>query len=854
MASAGTLAAVRTSASLRERLSTAEASAIAPALAVGTVVFLTARSYGGYYVTSWAPFGLLVVGAAGLLLMLGWRPGRGVIAAAVPLVGLATVSAASPAWGGVPNEAWQAMDRSLLAAAAMLVGALLTRENKRGSAVFAGVLAGLVALAVEVLTRIVLDSGVDAWFAGRALEGPAGYKNAQAGVAIVGVCVSLWAVGSTAWLVRIIGGAASALFVGVLLLTQSRGGLIAFGIAVIVQLAAARKPNLVLFVFPLVAAAGVLGFALRRVDAALVEGAHADRLSALRFYVGWTSVAAVVLALVAGASVLAPRRMQWLLVVSCVLITAAGLVGIAAARPDAYGRAAGVLAQLGSDNAPNSNAGETRFASLSLNGRRDAWRVAREVVAQHPVIGTGQGRFAAEWAARRHLQLDILQPHSLELELLSELGVVGFACFVAFVVITVVFLLRATRRRTAAAALGALAGVVAQASADWTWSFVAVVASLFLLVGGALGGRARYSPPVLVRVAFGVATLTAMVSLAAPYLAARSVEEAQSLSSSDPARAYRRAQAAHRLNPWDPAPLELKASLAVVSGDLRLATDSYAAAARLSRQPWLDDYRGAQALAAAGNDAAARAICRRAVAANPLDQRLSGGACFSGVAGNAWPVTETSPDGPLRTSALFDRYLVDDGCSGCALTVMRGFLEATIEGSPDHLDTAYAVRNLQRRPALSRRTILRDRVRVVTTKRLSGNLPIVQVRDVHNRLIYEIYLAAQTETVRLWSPEGGLDRRSLNEDSGVVVRSGDTRWTRVDVAARADVSVVVRVNGKERIRREDLGGASTGAPRYLRAGIIAYGGDRLDRVTVRQADISVVTGMRAESRRAEARS
>jgi O-antigen ligase len=821
---------------------------------VGAAIFLTARSFGGYYVTSWAPFGLFIVGAVGLLLMLGWRPGGGVIAAAIPLVGLATVSAASPAWGGVPNEAWQAMDRSLLAAAALLAGGLLTRENKRGSAVFAGVLAGLVAHALEVLTRIVLDSGVDAWFAGRALEGPAGYKNAQAGLAIVGVCVSLWAVGSTAWLGRVIGGAASALFVGLLLLTQSRGGLIALGIAVIVQLAAARKLTLILFVFPLVAAAGLLGFALSRVDAALVEGAHADRLSAFRFYVGWTSVAAAVLALVAGASVLAHRRMQLLLVFSCVLIAAAGLVGIAAVRQDAYGRAAGVLTQLGSDDAPDSSAGETRFASLSLNGRRDAWRVAREVVAQHPLIGTGQGTFAAEWAARRHVQLDILQPHSLELELLSELGILGFACLVAFVVIAVVLLLRATPRRTAAAALGALVGVVAQASADWTWSFVAVVASVLLLVGGALGGRARYSPPVLVRIAFGVATLAAMISLAPPYLAARSVEEAQSLSSSDPARAYRRAQAAHRLNPWDPAALELEASLAVASGELRLATDSYAAAARLSRQPWLDDYRRAQTLAALGDDAAARAVCRRAVAANPLDQRLSAGACFSGVAGNAWPVTETSPDGPVHTSAVFDRYLVDDACSGCALTVMGGFLQATIEGSPDHLDTAYAVRDLRRRPDWSGRTILRDRVRVVTTSPLSGNLPIVQVRDVHNRLIYEIYLEAQTETVRLWSPEGGLDRRSLNEDSGVVVRPGDMRWTRVDVAARADVSVVVRVNGRERIRREDLGGASTGAPRYLRAGVIAYGGDTLDHVTVRHADISVVTGTGAESRRAAARS
>ena len=84
------------------------------------------------------------------------------------------------------------------------------------------------------------------------------------------------------------------------------------------------------------------------------------------------------------------------------------------------------------DSDPNlATAGSTRLLSLSLNGRRDAWRVAWREGRQSPFLGGGQGTFTRAWTEHRRLtELNILQPHSIVLELFSELGIVGLALFV----------------------------------------------------------------------------------------------------------------------------------------------------------------------------------------------------------------------------------------------------------------------------------------------------------------------------------------------------------------------------------------------------------------------------------------
>jgi Flp pilus assembly protein TadD len=83
------------------------------------------------------------------------------------------------------------------------------------------------------------------------------------------------------------------------------------------------------------------------------------------------------------------------------------------------------------------------------------------------------------------------------------------------------------------------------------------------------------------------------------------------------------------LNPWDPEVLSLQGRLAEAAGRNSLAAARYGAAARLSRRPWLEHYYEARALSRAGAESAARAACRRAIAANPTEDSLTTGPCRS---------------------------------------------------------------------------------------------------------------------------------------------------------------------------------------------------------------------------------
>jgi O-antigen ligase len=94
------------------------------------------------------------------------------------------------------------------------------------------------------------------------------------------------------------------------------------------------------------------------------------------------------------------------------------------------------------------------FTTGGGSGRTDLWSIARQVAADHPVLGVGIGNFEtveAQYASRADLpsiDLVIDEPHVVHntyLELLAELGVVGLTCFVALVAGAVVLGWRAVR-------------------------------------------------------------------------------------------------------------------------------------------------------------------------------------------------------------------------------------------------------------------------------------------------------------------------------------------------------------------------------------------------------------------------
>jgi O-antigen ligase len=94
----------------------------------------------------------------------------------------------------------------------------------------------------------------------------------------------------------------------------------------------------------------------------------------------------------------------------------------------------------------------------SVKHRLLYWKAAAELVHEHPLMGVGLGNFSARFAethASLPLKIGALtshRPHNALLQVAAETGLVGLACFVAYLAAPFVSLLR---RRDAAARLGA---------------------------------------------------------------------------------------------------------------------------------------------------------------------------------------------------------------------------------------------------------------------------------------------------------------------------------------------------------------------------------------------------------------
>ena len=137
--------------------------------------------------------------------------------------------------------------------------------------------------------------------------------------------------------------------------------------------------------------------------------------------------------------------------------------------------------------------GASRLTTLQSN-RYDYWSVALHAFASEPFHGVGAGGWSVEWLRLRHVNEFATDAHSLELQTLAELGVVG----VAFLAVFVLGLVGASRRLVPASpqAAGAVAGLVvyfAHSPLDWDWQMPAVTLVAIALAGMvlALGSRAR---------------------------------------------------------------------------------------------------------------------------------------------------------------------------------------------------------------------------------------------------------------------------------------------------------------------------------------------------------------------------
>ena len=133
---------------------------------------------------------------------------------------------------------------------------------------------------------------------------------------------------------------------------------------------------------------------------------------------------------------------------------------------------------------------KTHIAETNVDTRELRWQAAARMVADHPVVGVGPGGFREGYPAASHnAEIDEQTPvaHNMYLEVAAELGVPGFALFVALLVLTAVTSER-VRRTTddplpvVAVQASLIAVVVASTFLSQQyylplWSLVAVVAA-----------------------------------------------------------------------------------------------------------------------------------------------------------------------------------------------------------------------------------------------------------------------------------------------------------------------------------------------------------------------------------------
>lgn len=132
-------------------------------------------------------------------------------------------------------------------------------------------------------------------------------------------------------------------------------------------------------------------------------------------------------------------------------------------------------------------ASNQRLASVGSN-RYAYWKVAVRTFADHPVEGVGAGGWAVDWLRHRDIDETVRQPHSLELQTLSELGIVGLA-----LLLTAFAAVFWAARRIQQADPAVVAGIAAalavwglHASIDWDWQLPAVTLVAVLLAGALL--------------------------------------------------------------------------------------------------------------------------------------------------------------------------------------------------------------------------------------------------------------------------------------------------------------------------------------------------------------------------------
>ncbi len=585
----------------------AEAAVLA---AVGLLLAWAVLFGGGSGSGALARAGIVAIACAGLGLAAALR-------GALPLprldrAGAVTIAAAaaltlwaglSISWSIAGDLSWDRLARGLVYVAFLVLGVIagaLAGGARRVAALAATVLAAALGWA---LLGVAIPSLFPDGDRIARLREPVGYWNALALLADAALALGLWAARGPKAAARVSGCLlvfAAALAV---LLTQSRAGVVG-ALAVLalwlvlsderledaLRLLAAGLPALV-----------VAGWVFTR-PALVEDGAlRADRVADGKVFAALTVASGVAVALVAWrapfhrVAVEHGRAARGLIVGACAVALLVGSIGLVAKVGDPFAWTRSQFSRGECVNEPG------RLTDLCANNRLQWWGEALDVAADRPVGGSGAGTFALARRRYRASATPVAEPHSVPLQLLADLGLVGLALGLTVVGGAAVGIRGGLRsvsggERAAATALACLVlayGV--HALVDYDLDFLAVSAPMLVALGTLLAvGRpvaaVRARAPGLVAV--GAVAVGAVLAVAFPALSDREVDRANdAIEAGRIDAAVDAADRARLLNPLSLGPLQARAVAADVAGDRAAAVAWYEKATELQPEnpdTWYD--------------------------------------------------------------------------------------------------------------------------------------------------------------------------------------------------------------------------------------------------------------------------
>jgi O-antigen ligase len=433
---------------------------------------------------AFAMLALVAVAARWPLIPGGWP-----LVAAAALTGYAVWTGLSVGWASIANQAVQDTDRVAGYAAVFVLALAVMRAPEIRRIAPEALLVGILAVCLYALGGRLLPHLVNTPpNAGGRLSHPLTYWNSMGMFAGFGVLLGVASAGDAGRPLRWRAFAcAAAVPCGLAcFLTLSRGAILSVVAGLVICVVLRRDRGTAVAAACALGATVALGFAMVAFPAVL--SLNHGRAAQVRQGAIFLPIAVLVTAaagiafarlmdtdLARGELPLAPRVRRILAVATVPVVLAA----------------AAIVSGLGSEKVHVSQTA-ARIGSLNTI-RGHYWRVAVDAFERHPLDGIGSGSFASEWERKRGTERAALDAHSLYVETLSELGIVGALLLLTFIASLVRGVALSARARPGDPALVAGAAVLAalaiHVAVDWDWEMPAVILPALILAAAAIQPR-----------------------------------------------------------------------------------------------------------------------------------------------------------------------------------------------------------------------------------------------------------------------------------------------------------------------------------------------------------------------------